>query len=89
MPKPSAVSFARGSGRGSAVHAAGAPWRWAWAGAVLGLLGTLLLFAPAQWLAQAVALASHSQLQLQEARGTFWQGSAQVVLTGGAGRRDS
>ena len=89
MPKPSAVSFARGTGRGSAARAPGAPWRWAWAGGGLGLLGTLLLFAPAQWLAQGVALASHSQLQLQEARGTIWLGSAQVVLTGGAGSRDA
>jgi general secretion pathway protein N len=65
------------------------PWNWAMAGAVLGTLLTLLLYAPAQWLAQAVALASHDQLQLQEARGTVWQGSAQVVLTGGTGSRDA
>ena len=68
---------------------AAAPWRWALLGSMLGALMTVLLFAPAQWLAQAVALASHDQLQLQEARGTLWQGSAQVVLTGGAGSRDA
>ena len=60
------------------------PWNWAMAGVLLGTLVTLLMFAPAQWLAQAVALASQDRLQLQEARGTVWQGSAQVVLTGPA-----
>ena len=85
----SATPFARGAGRPAAARSPVAPWRWAWAGAVLGLLSTLLLFAPAKWLAQAVALATHDQLQLQEARGTVWQGSAQIVLTGGAGSRDA
>ena len=66
-----------------------APWRWALIGAVLGTLGTALIFAPAQWLALAVALATSERLQLQQARGTLWQGSAQVVLTGGAGSRDA
>jgi len=66
-----------------------APWRWALLGGVLGGVMTLLLCAPAQWLALAVALASHDQVQLQQARGTLWQGSAQVVLTGGVGSRDA
>ncbi len=83
------TSFARGTGRRAPARPPGAPWRWAWAGVLLGLLGTLLLFAPAQWLAQGVAMATHDQLQLQEARGTVWHGSAQVVLTGGAGSRDA
>ena len=83
------TSLARGAGRRAAARPPGAPWRWAWAGVVLGLFSTLLLYAPAQWLAQAVAIATHDQLQLQEARGTVWHGSAQVVLTGGAGSRDA
>lgn len=83
------TSLARGAGRRAAARPPGAPWRWAWAGVLLGLFCTLLLYAPAQWLAQAVAIATHDQLQLQEARGTVWQGSAQVVLTGGAGSRDA
>ena len=85
--RPSAVTFARKAARPA--PAPGAPWRWAWVGVVAGLLGTLVLCAPAQWLAQAVAVASHGQLQLQQARGRIWQGSAQVVLTGGAGSRDA
>ncbi len=66
-----------------------APWRWAMTGVMLGAMATLLLCAPAQWLAQGVAWATHDQLLLQEARGTLWQGSAQVVLAGGAGSRDA
>jgi general secretion pathway protein N len=79
----------RPSKRRTLTPQAAAPWRWALLGALLGGMMTLLLYAPAQWLAQAVALASHGQVQLQEARGTVWQGSAQVVLTGGAGSRDA
>lgn len=66
-----------------------APWRWAWAGATVGLCLSVLLCAPAQWLARSLAWASQGQLQLQDARGTLWQGSAQLVLTGGSGSRDA
>jgi len=66
-----------------------APWVWSAWGVCLGALLTVLSCAPAQWLAQAVALLTHDQLQLQEARGTVWQGSARVVLTGGMGSRDA
>ena len=64
------------------------PWRWAVAGLCLGMLPALLLWAPARWLAAGVARASGGQVQLQDARGTVWNGSAQVLLTGGAGSRD-
>ena len=75
--------------RRNALRPAGAPWRWAVVGGVLGGLGMLLLYAPAQWLASGLAWATHGQVQLQQARGTVWQGSAQIVLTGGAGSRDA
>lgn len=65
------------------------PWPWAWAGALLGLACTLLLCAPARWLAHGLAQASQGQVQLREPRGTVWDGSAQLVLAGGAGSRDS
>lgn len=65
------------------------PWRWAWAGAALGLGLALLLYAPARWLAAGLAQASQGQVQLADARGTVWNGSAQLVLAGGAGSRDS
>jgi general secretion pathway protein N len=62
-----------------------APWAWALVGAACGLLLAVLLFAPARWLAAAVAGASRGQLLLNEPRGTLWGGSAQLVLTGGPG----
>ncbi len=62
--------------------------RWAWAGAVLGMVGGLVCFAPAGWLAKGVALATGERLQLQDARGSLWQGSARWVLGAGAGTRD-
>lgn len=65
-----------------------APWRWALAGALLGLAGTLILFAPAAWLAALVQQASAGRVQLAEPRGTVWRGSAALVLTGGAGSHD-
>lgn len=65
-----------------------APHAWAFAGAVLGLFISLILFAPASWLAHVVEQASKGQIQLQQTRGTLWNGSAQLVLTGGADSRD-
>jgi general secretion pathway protein N len=59
------------------------PWRWAWLGAGLGLVLATLLWAPATWLAAAVAQASHGQMQLRQARGTVWQGNAVLTLTPG------
>jgi general secretion pathway protein N len=63
--------------------------RWAWAGAVLGAVGALTLFAPAAWLAAGIAQASKGQVLLADARGTVWRGSAQLVLTGGANSTDA
>ncbi len=64
-------------------------WGWALAGALLGALPALALFAPAQWLAVGVAHASAGQVQLAQARGTVWNGSAQLVLTGGLDSQDA
>jgi general secretion pathway protein N len=66
-----------------------APWSWALLGALLGLAGAFLLYAPAAWLADAVARATDGQVQLADARGTVWNGSAQLVLTGGSGSADA
>lgn len=65
------------------------PWRPAVWGACLGLCLALLLWAPARWLAWGVGQASQGQVQLHQARGTVWHGSAQLVLSGGAGSRDA
>ena len=68
----------------SPVHS---PRSWAWLGALLGLSLALLVWAPARWLAWGVAQASQGQVQWLNPRGTVWQGSAQLLLSGGAGSR--
>jgi general secretion pathway protein N len=65
------------------------PWMWAIAGAVLGLLVALLVFAPARWLAAGVQLLSGDRLLLAQPQGTVWRGSAQLVLAGGAGSSEA
>lgn len=70
-------------------NAASAPWAWALGGALLGLLLAVALFAPARWLAGAVASASGGRAVLQDARGTVWSGSAQLVLTAGPGSSEA
>ena len=55
------------------------------------MLGTLLaavIWAPAQCLTWGLSQASQGRLVLQAPRGTVWQGSAQLGLSGGAGSRD-
>jgi general secretion pathway protein N len=64
------------------------PWRWAAGGGGLGLLVALVVFAPASWLAAAVERASDAHVRLADPRGTVWNGSAQLVLSGGAGSHD-
>jgi general secretion pathway protein N len=63
--------------------------RWAIWGAAVGGLVALVVGAPASWLASAVSSATGQRIQLAQARGTVWQGSAVLVLTGGAGSRDA
>lgn len=59
------------------------------AGAAFGLLTTVILAAPARWLADALGRATGGQVLLNDPRGTVWNGSAQLVLTGGPGSQDS
>ncbi len=61
--------------------------RWAVAGTLAGCAVVALAAAPAAWLAAAVGDATGQRLVLADARGTVWQGSAVLVLTGGAGSR--
>lgn len=65
------------------------PWRWAVVGAAIGLALALLLFIPASWLAARVAGATDGHLLLTDARGSLWNGTASVQLTGGAGSTDN
>jgi general secretion pathway protein N len=66
-----------------------APWGYALSGSVLGLVLALVFFAPASLLGAGLAAASQGRLQLVDARGTVWSGSARLLLTGGIGSRDS
>ncbi len=70
-----------------AASAARSPWSMALLGALLGLVLALAVWAPARWLAWGVAQASQGQVQWLNPRGTVWQGSAQLLLSGGAGSR--
>ena len=63
--------------------------RWAIAGGLLGIVIALIVYAPAAWLASAVASATQQRLLLADARGTLWSGSAVAVVTGGEGSRDA
>jgi general secretion pathway protein N len=76
--------------RGEAV--AGAPaanWGWAAIGGLLGLLLAISIFAPARWLAAGVASATDARVRLISPRGSVWNGSADLVLTGGTGSNDA
>ncbi len=64
------------------------PWFGAAMGALLGALTATLCWAPAQWLVWGLNAASQGRVVLQTPRGTVWQGSAQLGLSGGAGSRD-
>jgi general secretion pathway protein N len=75
--------------RASPILAPRAPWAWAFGGIAVGLCIAVLVFAPARWLAGAVARATDGRLLLSDARGTVWRGSAQVMLAGGAGSTDA
>jgi general secretion pathway protein N len=58
-------------------------------GVALGAGVALVAFAPAAWLASAVSDATGRRVLLADARGTVWQGSAVMVLTGGVDSRDA
>ena len=66
-----------------------APWVWAFGGIAIGLLGAVLLFAPARWLAARLERATDGRVLFTEARGTVWRGSARVMLAGGEGSTDA
>lgn len=66
-----------------------APWAWGWAGALLGLLLATAIFAPARWLTGALEQVLGGRLVFEDARGTIWNGSARLLLSGGAGSSDA
>ena len=54
-------------------------------GVACGIVYALIAYAPASWLASSIASSSGGQVLLQAPRGTVWQGSADLVLSGGEG----
>ena len=65
------------------------PWRWAVLGSALGLIAATLVFAPAAWLGTALSLSTQGRVVLNEPSGTVWNGSGQLLLSGGLGSRDA
>lgn len=63
--------------------------RWGVAGLLCGALIGAIAFAPATWLARAVAAGTGQRLLLADARGTLWNGDAVAVLTGGPESRSA
>lgn len=55
----------------------------------MGLLLATLLNAPARWLTGLLQSALGERALLQDARGTLWNGSARLTLSGGAGSTDT
>lgn len=54
----------------------------------IGLLGVFLggvVHAPARWLTQAIESATEQRLQFRNVKGTVWEGSADLLITGGPG----
>lgn len=64
-------------------------FRWALAGCIVGVFIGLSIAAPAHWLTNFLQKVSANHLQFSHIRGTFWQGSAQLTLTGGNASRDA
>lgn len=63
--------------------------RWAFAGLLFGTVVAVVAWAPARWLADAVQDISQSQVRLEQPRGTVWNGTAQLALSGGSGSSDT
>ena len=65
------------------------PWGWARAGAVLGLLLAISFNTPALWFTEPLQQSMGGRVVFEDARGTLWNGSARLLLAGGAGSRDA
>ena len=83
------LSTSSPASRRRAASAADRPaWRYAVWGALLGMGLAMTVWAPASWLAWGVNKASQGQVQWLNPRGTLWDGSAQLLVSGGAESRD-
>ncbi len=82
-----AASGSRGSSRRPVRRKPRSSRRWLWLATLLGVLWALLWQAPASWLSAALWSASGQRVLLAQAQGTWRDGSALLVLEGGAGSR--
>ena len=64
-------------------------WVSAGLGAISGLLLGVSLFAPAVWLYPVIRDWTNGHVLLENCEGTVWQGSARLILAGGAGSHDA
>src|SRR5258708_30296853 len=64
-------------------------WIAAAAGGALAVLATVALLAPAQWAGNAVRRVSGGRVELAEASGTIWNGSATLGLATAWARPDA
>ncbi len=64
-------------------------FRWVFLASLLGCMISCIYFAPAAWLARFVAHISRERVWINNAEGSIWNGSGQLVLTGGAESRDA
>lgn len=64
-------------------------WPYALTGALVGMLLALVWQFPAVWVSMAVSRASAGRVQLLEASGSLWNGSAVLGVAGGAGSHDA
>ncbi len=62
---------------------------WSFIGGFLGVVMALMLFAPASWLSYVIEQNTQQHVRLVNASGTVWNGTAELVLTGGPNSRDS
>ncbi|MEO7243312.1 MAG: type II secretion system protein N [Variovorax sp.] len=63
----------------------GLVWRAALVGGCIGALAALIYFAPARWLAAALAQVSDGRVLLENSSGSVWSGAADVVFASGTG----
>ena len=70
-------------------HQTTSPWGYAILGALFGICVATTLFAPAAWLGAGLALVTQGRVVLNQPSGTVWDGSGQLVLSGGVGSRDA
>lgn len=85
-PLPSQIKNLRVRSGQTEVRPTWSPAAW---GSLLGLCLTVLVWAPAQWMAWGVSQVSQGQVQWLNTRGTIWSGSTQMVLSGGTGSLQS